>query len=214
MIGDNISYHPEYKQITDFVVKNLEFIEKSNSKLCISVGGESGCGKTSLANSLKIDIEKAIGLKGFIFHLDDYFKLPPADNHNARLKDNSLVGMNEVNLELLDLHLVQFKEKGGILNKPLVDYPQNKILNEQISCNEYDFCIVEGTYVSVLKAPDYRIFIETTYLDTRKLRVERGRDLINSLNERVLEIEHQIIKSQCELANVIIDNKLNVITKK
>ncbi len=71
----------------------------------------------------------------------------------------------------------------------------------------------EDTYVGNLSAPDYKIFIETTYLDTRKLRVERGQDIINDFNEQVLEIEHQIIKSHSELADVIIDKALNTKTK-
>lgn len=213
MIGDEISYYPEYKQITDFVIKNIVSIKNPDSKLCISVGGESGCGKTSLAYALQKDIEKSTGLKGMIFHLDDYFYLPPADNHNARLKDTNLVGMNEVNMELLDSHLIHFKQKEDILNKPLINYNQNKILSENISCVEFDFCIVEGTYVNALNTPDYRIFMETTYLDTRKPRVVRARDLINDFNEQVLKIEHLIIKPHYKLANIIIDKYLNIKTK-
>ncbi len=214
MIGDKISYYSEYKPITDFIVENLEITNTSNSKLCISVGGESGCGKTSLAYALQKDIEKETRLKGIIFHLDDYFYLPPADNHNTRLKDISLVGMNEVNIELLDSNLMRFKKNGDIINKPLVNYNQNKILNESISCSEYDFCIVEGTYVNALNTPDYKIFIETTYIDTRNSRIERARDIINDFNEKVLEIEHQIIRGHKNLADIIIDKNLNIITKK
>jgi len=210
MIGDKISYFPQYKQITDFVIKNLVTIKKLNSKLCIAVGGESGCGKTSLAYTLQKDIEKSTGLKGMIFHLDDYFNLPPADNHNARLIDIRHVGINEVNLELLDSHLIQFKQKDAILNKPLINYNQNKILSENISCVEFDFCIVEGTYVNALNTPDYRIFIKTTYLDTIKSRIQRARDHISDFNEQVLEIEHRIIKLHYKLADVIIYKNLNI----
>ena len=95
--------------------------------------------------------------------------------------------------------------------KPLINFRQNKILNKGIPSPEYTFCIVEDTYVSILSAPDYKIFIETTYLDTRKLRIERGRNIINDFNEQVFEIEHQIIKSHRTLANVIIDKHLNII---
>lgn len=213
MIGDEIIYHKGYEKITDFVIEKLASIQKSDSKLCISVGGESGCGKTSLAYALQKDIENNTGLKSFIFHLDDYFKLPPTDNHNARINDISKVGSNEVNLDLLDSHLIHFKEKSRILNKPLVDYHQNKILKEHISCNDFDFCIVEGTYVSTLKTPDFKIFMEITYLDTRISRVNRTRDLINTFNEKVLEIEHQIIKPHYKLANIIINKDLNIINK-
>jgi uridine kinase len=213
MIGDKLIYHSAYKEITEFVISELKEHLIHKDRICISVGGESGCGKTSLAYALQKDIEKSTGLRGFLFHLDDYFKLPPADNHKVRLNEMSLVGMNEVDLELLNDNLVQFKEGVTVLNKPLIDYHRNKILNERIFTTEFDFCVVEGTYVSDLGAPDYKIFIETTYLDTRKFRIERGRDLINDFNEQVLKIEHQIINPHYKLARVVIDKDLNIVTK-
>ncbi len=214
MIGDKLTYHSNYQNITNYVIAELKENLISKKRICISVSGESGCGKTSLAYALQQDIEKTTGLNGAFFHQDDYFKLPPAANHNARLKDISVVGMNEVNLELLNDHLIQFQSKKNILDKPLVNYHQNIILNEHITSNNFDFCIVEGTYVSSLKAADYRIFIKTTYLDTRKSRIKRARDIINDFNEQVLEIEHQIISGQKSMADIIIDKNLKLTKTK
>lgn len=213
MIGDKLIYHPEYKKVTSYVISELKPKFNLAHRICIAIGGESGCGKTSLAYALVQDIENLTGLKGMLFHQDDYFKLPPTDNHNARLNDISVIGMNEVSLDLLNSHLIQFREKSIIYDKPLVDYQENIILKEHIACNEFDFCVVEGTYVNSLKAPDYKIFIETTYLDTKKSRIERARDIINDFNEKVLEIEHCIIKSHFKLAHIRIDKNLNIITK-
>ena len=210
MIGDKLTYHSEYKEITGFVISKLSHKLNRKHRICISVAGESGCGKTSLAYALQQDIEKSTGLKGMFFHMDDYFKLPPADNHNARLNNIGAVGKIEVNLHLLDNHLIQFQKETNILNKPLVDYHQNLILNEHIISKDFDFCLVEGTYVNCLKAPDYKIFIETTYLDTRKSRIERARDVINDFNEEVLEIEHHIISKQKGMAHVIVDKNLKL----
>lgn len=213
MIGDRLTYHSEYKEVTRFLIDQLGDLLSRDVRICISVGGESGCGKTSLAYALLKDIEEITGLSGILFHLDDYFKLPPADNHNKRIENMTGVGTQEVDMDLLNSNLVQFKKGRDIVNKPLVDYHRNKKLHENIDSANYDFCIVEGTYVSELNAPDYKIFIETTYLDTRKLRVARGRDLINEFNEQVLEIEHQIINPHYKLAHVIIDKELNTKTK-
>ena len=213
MIGDKLKYHIAYKAITTYVISELQAKLNPKNRICISVGGESGCGKTSLAYALLKDIEDTTGLKGVFFHQDDYFKLPPADNNNARMNDINATGPNEVELELLNTHLKQFKENNGILNKPLIDYHANKILNEQIVCSDFNFCVVEGTYVSTLNASEYKIFIESTYIDTRKLRIERGRDIINEFNENILEIEHQIIKPHSKLANIVIDKNLNILTK-
>ena len=213
MIGDKLTYHSAYKNITRFVISELRDRLISENRICISVGGESGCGKTSLAYALKIDIENATGRKGYLFHGDDYFKLAPADNHNNRLESIENVGVNEVNLDILDTHILEFK-KGSSIVKPLVIYEENIIVTEQVNGSEFDFCIVEGTYVSLLRNIDYKLFVETTYIDTYSLRLERARDLMTDFNEQVLEIEHQIIKTQGKLANIVIDKELNIITKK
>ena len=213
MIGDKLTYYSSYKDITNFVISELRDNLINNNRICISVGGESGCGKTSLAYALQKDIEKNTGLRGFLFHLDDYFKLPPTDNHNNRLENIKNVGVNEVKTDMLDTHILDFK-KGIFVIKPLVIYEENIIITEPVNSGEFDFCVVEGTYVSTLAHPDYKIFIETTYLDTRKSRIKRGRDPINDFNEQILEIEHRIIKPHYKFANVIIDKDLNILNKK
>ncbi len=213
MIGDKLTYYSSYKDITNFVISELRDNLINNNRICISVGGESGCGKTSLAYALQKDIEKNTGLRGFLFHLDDYFKLPPTDNHNNRLENIKNVGVNEVKTDMLDTHILDFKKRISVI-KPLVIYEENIIITEPVNSGEFDFCVVEGTYVSTLAHPDYKIFIETTYLDTRKSRIKRGRDPINDFNEQILEIEHRIIKPHYKFANVIIDKDLNILNKK
>lgn len=210
MIGDNIKYHPEYKTVTTSVIEKLKKRLLPNSKLCISVGGESGCGKSSLANVLLTDIQSRTKLKGFVFHADDYFYLPPRDNHNARLSDINLVGIEEVNLGLMNAHIKAFKNNEKGITKPLVNYQKNNINTENVNVAEIDFCIVEGAYVSLLPLPDFKIFIEATYKDTKHLREKRGRDTMSFFNEQVLEIEHQIIKGHHKFAHAIINENLNI----
>ena len=210
MIGDKLTYFEAYQPISDLVLDKLKERFKAGERLCIAVGGESGCGKSSLAYAIKLDIEQRLGLQGFLFQMDDYFKLPPADNHSRRLDDIRWVGMEEVRLDLLDENLHGFKQHDAKLMKPLVNYSENVILEEQLDCTSFDFCVVEGTYVTTLKSPDYKIFIKTTYLETRASRIARARDLINDFNEEVLLIEHQIIREHHRLADVVIDKELNI----
>ena len=49
-----------------------------------------------------------------------------------------------------------------------------------------------------------------TYIDTKKNRLKRARDIMNAFNEQVLNIEHLIIKEHYKLSNMIIDSKLNI----
>ena len=204
MVGDKITYFPSYQNVTNGVIQKLEKELNGKNRICIAVGGESGSGKTSLAHALKLDIEKELSLKGFVFHLDDYFFLPPKDNHKNRIKNLKNVGSHEVNLKLLDNHLRAFiKQKDIPLKKPLVIYEKNKIMSEVINPKEYDFCIVEGTYTMLLKVPALKVFIDKTYKETKANRLERARDVMDDFNEKVLEIEHKIISKQPELADII-----------
>mgnify|MGYP003846385015 CR=1 FL=1 len=52
--------------------------------------------------------------------------------------------------------------------------------------------------------------LNLTYIDTKKNRLKRARDIMNEFNEQVLNIEHLIIKEHLKLSNMIIDSKLNI----
>lgn len=210
MIGEKLRYYSVYKKVTDALRIELSSLMKSGSKFCIAIGGESGCGKSSLAYAIHKDIEKETRLKGCLLHGDDYFKLPPKDNHNARVLNINQVGVNEVDLAGIDAHIRQFKHGEKSIIKPLVNYSENTIGTEVLDASKYDFCIVEGAYTSVLKNPDYKIFMALTYIDTKKNRLKRGRDIMNDFVEEVLNIEHLIIKEHHVLSNMIIDKELNL----
>ena len=210
MIGDKLTYHSTYKHVTSLVMNDLK--EKLNNKhrICIAVGGESGCGKTSLTYALLKDIEEATKLRGFIFHADDYFILPPKDNHNNRLESIANVGTHEVQLKLLDTHLSDFKKGETKLNKPLVIYDENVILEEFVNSLDYDFCLVEGTYTMLLENTDYKVLMDINYKDTRASRIERARDIIDDFSEKVLEVEHEIVKTHTDLADITVDKTFQI----
>lgn len=208
MIGDNIKYHQEYRAVSHTVISELDKQFRTGERLCIAVGGESGSGKTSLAHALQVDIQEHFGIKGFLFHGDDYFFMPPTDNHNMRLNDISVVGVNEVNLDLLSNNILEFKENNAPITKPLINYEANKIFQEEINPNEFHFCLVEGTYAMLLEHTDYKVFIETNYKDTKASRFARARDILDDFNEGVLEIEHNIIKHHRVYANLICGNNV------
>ncbi|MDX1471078.1 MAG: hypothetical protein R3213_06245 [Flavobacteriaceae bacterium] len=210
MIGDRLQYFSAYKPISNYVISLIKSEKIPNSKFVISVGGESGCGKTSLAYSLKTDIETLSDYQGIIFHQDDYFNLPPYDNHEARLQDISRVGIQEVNLKLLDLHLQNFKQKQLHIEKPLVNYVENSLVTEKVDLENVDFCIVEGTYSTLLKAPDYKIFMKMDYLQSKSKRMERNRDRMGEFIEEVLNIEHKIIQPHYSKADLIIEPDLKL----
>ncbi|MCA0132509.1 hypothetical protein [Winogradskyella alexanderae] len=208
MIGDKLTYHSSFENTNNKIIAKLKSQLNAKSRICIAVGGESGSGKTSLAYALFVDIETKLGLKGFLFHGDDYFYLPPQDNHNKRLDDICNVGPSEVNLKLLDEHLESFLKNTGEITKPLVHYKKNIISKEVLNTKDFNFCVVEGTYTMLLEQPTYKVFIENSFIDTKLNREKRARDIMDDFNERVLEIEHNIIKAQRIYADMIVKNSI------
>jgi uridine kinase len=209
MIGDKLIIKPYHLPPAREILKYLQ-PKFPNRKTTIAVGGESGCGKSTLAIALKeILLEKDI--KAFIFHMDDYFFLPPTSNHNQRLEDINFVGPQEVNLELLQnqIDLVTSGQK-VVLEKPLVHYKENEIRSETIDFDEISVLIIEGTYTMLLNV-DFKIFIDRNFRETYQNRLERARDEMSPFVENVLEIEHAILQKDKLNADILIDKEYNVI---
>ena len=137
----------------------------------ISIAGESGCGKTTMA------LELAEALDAQVLHQDDYFLFPPKENAARRRRDLSWVGRGEVDLERLQA---------------------------DFDAHEAATLIVEGTYVTRLDGIDLRVFIELDYRATEAARIARARDPIDEHTNRILAIEHEIIRRDLPLADVVV----------
>jgi uridine kinase len=179
--------------------------------MAISIAGESGCGKTTLSQAIKEELELQ-GKKVLILHQDEYFKLPPHQNHQAREKDFEHIGPQEVRLDLLDEHIHKIKNR---MVQTLSVPQMNRVADEEetnyIDVRNLDLIIAEGTYTSLLKKVNIRIFINTQYLHTRKNRLQRKREVITDFIETVLEKESSIISKQSVISDITLDQELNII---
>lgn len=205
MIGDKLritDYHREgARRVLAAVIDRLSDVERP---IVVTVAGESGSGKSEIAHCLAEALE-AEGKRSVILGQDDYFKLPPKTNHAKRLEDIGWVGPSEVLLDLLDSHAAALKDRSrGPLEKPLVDFDADSIGSETIEPGGIDVIIAEGTYTSLLKNADLRAFIDRSYRETKKARLERGRDPDVGFLEKVLEIEHAEISKHKKMADVVI----------
>jgi len=195
MIGDKLIIDEYHHAAADMVLAYLDKL-KPDMPYSISISGESGSGKSEMAQVLMEGLV-ARGNKVLVLGQDDYFKLPPHSNHQHRNKDISWVGPREVKLDLVV--------------KPLVHFAQDKIGTENLA-GPYDIVIAEGTYTSLLENISFRVFIDRDYHETKKHRLSRNRDQALEDNEdqdlkfleKVLEIEHKIISKHKNLADLVI----------
>jgi len=205
IIDDN--HRKAAQQVVDLI---LEDIRKTPRKFVITVAGESGAGKSEIAESITEKLWEH-GLKSYVFGQDDYFVHPPKTNAKTREKDISWVGMQEVRLDYLDQNLKDAVDEIKPIEKPLVDFDADKIGEEKVDLTSYDVLIAEGTYTTTLKNADKRIFIDRNKMDTVESRKKRAREAQDEFLDRILTIEHEIIAPHKELADVVITKTWNAM---
>jgi len=209
MIGDKVHTQPYHtkaaRQIFDAVKDEL-----GTGPITFTVAGQSGAGKSEIAEELAKALDEA-GYKTIVFQQDDYFYYPPKTNHNRRINDINWVGTKEVNLPLLDEHLARFKKsKAEMIEKPLVIFKEDRITSEKVDLSPFKVLIAEGTYTTLLKNADYHVFIDRNYHDTEKHRRERGRDVLDEFTNKILKIEDKIISKHISLASFIVRKDYSV----
>jgi uridine kinase len=178
-------------------------------RLIISIGGESGSGKSEIAAALSQSLAEE-GITSVILQQDDYFKYPPQTNASMRKRDINHVGPSEVRLDLLDRNLGDIIKGKVDIKKPLVIFDEDRITEETVRVGGLGVIIVEGTYTTILQNVHRHVFIDRTYLDTRKTRQCRAREKQDEFLERVLQIEHDIISSHKAKADIIVTKDYGV----
>jgi uridine kinase len=184
-------------------------IEQSKGVFFMTVSGESGAGKSEIAASVAEYFNKN-GIKSYVFQQDDFFIYPPKTNAARREQDISWVGTNEVKLDLLEEIIKAIRNGVMQIDKPLVIFDDDKITEETIDLSDVKLVIIEGTYTTMLSGADLHVFIDRNIYDTRESRKERGREKQDEFLERILMIEHRIISSHKELAELVVNKDYSV----
>jgi len=201
MIGDKLiiePYHTERAaEICDLLSHRFE------AKLTLTVAGESGAGKSELAHEIHRLLNER-GIPAGLLQQDDYFVFPPKTNHEMRRRNLEQVGPYEVKLDFLDANLRSFKRGESPIYKPLVIYDEDRITAEEMEVDGFTVLIAEGTYTTLLRFADTRIFIDRDYRQTLEARIRRARDKWEPFVQDVLEREHEIIAQHRMLADLVV----------
>jgi len=214
MKGDVIVLEEHHKDAARKIV--LEIIEKIKNKATrytITVAGESGSGKSETGKAIANELEK-LGVKSVLLGQDDYFVLPPKSNDAKRREDPEWLGPHvEVKLDLLEQNLKDAIQGRSEFIKPLVDYNKNSVEEETINLEGVKVVIAEGTYTSLLKNVDTRVFIARNRLDTLEHRRKRNRgdEVDDPFIEQVLVMEHKIIAGHKQLSDFVITKDYDVV---
>jgi uridine kinase len=214
MKGDKLVLLDYHKRAASEIVSHIiQDIRKKKTRYIITVAGESGSGKSETGKAISDELEK-FGIKSLLLGQDDYFVLPPKSNDLKRREDPEWLGPHvEVKLDVLEQNLMNAIQGKKEISKPLVDYDSNTIEDETINLDGIKVLIAEGTYTSLLKHVDTRIFICRNWLDTLELRQKRmrGNEVGDPFIEQVLSLEHKIVAGHKQLADILITKDFGVI---
>jgi len=217
MKGDIIVSEEYHRQAAQKIVPEItEKIKTKITRYVISIAGESGSGKSETSKAIADELEK-LGIKSVLLGQDDYFVLAPKPNDTKRREDPEWLGPHvEIKFNLLERNLKDAIEGKSKLIKPLIDYNENTIEEEIIGLEGVKVIIVEGTYTSLLKSVNTRVFIARNRLDTLEHRQKRNRgdEVGDPFVEDVLKTEHKIIAGHKQLADFVITKEYNVIVVK
>ena len=214
MKGDKLVLQDYHRRAaTEIVSHVIQDIRKKKTRYIITVAGESGSGKSETGKAIADEFDK-FGITSVLLGQDDYFVLPPKTNDLKRREDPEWLGPHvEVKFDVLEHNLVDAIQGKREIIKPLVDYDSNSIVDEIINLDGIKVLIAEGTYTSLLKHVDTRIFICRNWLDTfeHRQKRKRGNEVGDPFIDQVLSIEHKIIAGHKQLADILITKDYGVI---
>jgi uridine kinase len=214
MKGDIVVIEEHHNRAARIIISQIaEQIKTKPTRFVITVAGESGSGKSETGMAIANELEKH-GIKSVVLGQDDYFYLPPKLNNIKRHEDSDWLGPHiEVNFAVFEQNLLDAIHGLSEFKKPLVDYNANTIDSETIGLDGVKVIIAEGTYTSLLKHVDIKVFISRNWLKTledRKKR-NRGNEVNDPFTEQILTTEHKIIAGHKQLADFVINDEYEVI---
>ena len=214
MKGDILVLQECHRRAAGVIVPQIiDAIRRKSTRYTITVAGESGSGKSETGRAMADELEKQ-GIRSVVLGQDDYFVLPPKANDRERRNDPQWLGPHvEVRLDLMEQNLLSAIQGKREIAKPLVDYDANAIQQETIPLDGIGVMIAEGTYTSLLKHVDTRVFIARNWMDTLEDRQKRnrGKEVGDPFTELVLSTEHKIIAGHKQLADFVITKDYEVI---
>jgi uridine kinase len=187
--------------------------------LIIGIAGGTGCGKTTVVNTILKELpEGEVG----VISQDSYYKDTSHLSYEERVKIN-FDHPRSIDFELLESHLKELK-KGNSINQPVYSFVKHNRTGDTINTKPRKVMIVEGSLIlshaEIRDLFDIKIFVHADS-DERLIRrlkrdiTERGRDINEVLmryQTTLKPMHQQFIEPMKEYADIIIpNNKYNTV---
>lgn len=198
------------------VVQGAKKARRAKKRAVVVLGGESGAGKTEIAEYLRY-LLRSEKMRGVTIAGDAFFRLAPEANHRARLDADArgelenYLGPGEVDLERLDAILEKAADRG--VDEVFVPSDCRRLRSRHyprvpVSLAGADVILVDLTYGLILKNATLKIFLESDYRKriaaVKERNLARDPDQDFAFIQKVLEIEHRIIREMKEKADIVV----------
>lgn len=207
MIGDRVFIKPHHTRAAEKILAACPHAVSAaingESAWVVAIAGESGCGKSETAAEVARLLDER-GAPAFILGQDDFYMFPPKTNRRMRELNPEQIGPAEVKLDYIDALIHGFRQGLSRIWVPEVDFDDDRIDHVERDIAGIRALIVEGTYCTRLQNVDTHVFIDRSYHQTREDRRARARDALDGFEDEILQIEHEIIRTQRERAHLVV----------
>ncbi len=208
MLNDILLIAEKHQKVAEEILKVVLTCKKN--KFTIAISGESGSGKSEVSHVLA-KLLKSQGLTAKIIHIDNYYKIPPLERTEWRIKNGmENVGFNEYDWDTIYKNLNDFKHNNKSI-LPCIDIITDQVDSLTTDFKNVDILIIDGLYSINTDGIDLKILIELTYHETKKAQLLRGKEPQNEYRMQVLEREHQVVQSLRPKAHYFINMDYNLV---
>ncbi|MBN2515267.1 MAG: glycosyltransferase [Deltaproteobacteria bacterium] len=208
-----------------YIVKEIGRAQSLKERVIVVIGGESGAGKTEIAEYLRFLLRRQ-KIWGTTIAGDAFFNLTPAENHNARLLAyaegylDKYLGPSEVDLQQLDSILKSGRKRN--VREVLVPSECRRLGSKRyadvpVDLSLTDVIFVDLTYSLLLENATLKVFLESDYQgrieEIQERNIARDPDQDFQFIMKVLEIEHRIIQDLKQNADIIVTKDYEIKPK-
>jgi uridine kinase len=206
MLHDLITVTPQHEKAAKMIFNKLIEIknETEKDKMIITISGEVGSGKSTISIVLG-RLLKDQGVRAKIIDLDDFYKIPPLQRREWRLKHGlKSIGYEEYDWDKVDQNISAFK-KCKSAKMPCVDLITRYVDELTTNYNGVDMLIINGLYSLKIKEADLKVLVEHTFEQTRESQLYNKKEKIDDYRLKIMEREHEVVQSLKNHAEFFID---------
>jgi len=206
------------RDLADLIIDELT--RRKKKPLVFAMIGETGAGKTTIANKLSRKLNN-LGYESVFFKMDDYMIDLPKEMVEKRVQKGirQSVGPNEIDIAMLNDHIKALMD-GETVVSPVINVKANSRKMRTIKGKPLYVIIIEGAYCDKLKNVDMSIHFDIDFDQLREQRAKKEDvslypkgDAMRTLLEDITRMEHEYIMktSIVDTASLKINSKYEIL---